>query len=64
MSPPSSGMKRNASKKPVLRSALLAGSFMLISYSEASTAKLKTGFLLRFFFSPEDGGDMFLRKVE
>jgi hypothetical protein len=27
----------------------------------ASIADLKTGFLLAFLFSPEDGGDMFVR---
>jgi hypothetical protein len=64
MSPPSSGLKSNPRKKPVLSSDLPAASFMPVSYLASSTAKLKYGFLLGFFFSPVDGCDMFLRKID
>jgi hypothetical protein len=49
ISPPSSGPKNKPSKKPDIR-ALLANLF-------------HAGFLLGLFLCPEDGGDMFLRKV-
>jgi hypothetical protein len=49
ISPPSSGSKSKPSKKP--------------TWSMRKQSLLHTGFLFRIFFGPEDGGDMFLRKV-
>jgi hypothetical protein len=48
MSPPSSGLKSEQSKKPAL---------------SQQQAMFHAGFLLRLRFNPEDGSDMFLRKV-